>query len=283
MVWYCALERRFLSLVLIIAFSTINIFTPPKKLKRSWYRCDKRFHLDNILEMYNEEVNFGILLVSGSTSVCYKIVKTGKHIDGSAVSDISTRLQKRQRKGGQSALRYSRIRAEKENVYINKIVDMAITHYMSEDKTECHIVGLVIAGPASLKIKVSKHRLIRSYLGDKILKIVNIPTIDDTSVWTVYDMCRSEFANAEDREALEYISQLQDMIRNADQKLVYGIDNIMEQISMYMLQSLIIPKNTPEDIKRILKERAEYGCKIIEARPSLLNTLVVNCIGIKWY
>jgi len=43
-------------------FSVLNsdgaiLFEPPKKISKSFYVCDKRFHLDTILEMYKEEQN----------------------------------------------------------------------------------------------------------------------------------------------------------------------------------------------------------------------------------
>jgi peptide subunit release factor 1 (eRF1) len=60
--------------------------------------------------MYKDNTIFGIMLISGSTTHCYKVIKSGTYTDIQFINHKNVRLQKRQRKGGQSSQRIGRIR-----------------------------------------------------------------------------------------------------------------------------------------------------------------------------
>ncbi len=39
-------------------FSTI--FVPPNPVKQFYYRCDKKFHLDNLIKLYDHHDNYAL-------------------------------------------------------------------------------------------------------------------------------------------------------------------------------------------------------------------------------
>lgn len=271
---------------MIIIFNSYNgaiVIEPIKRLKKSFYLCDKRFHLDEILEMYMNESKYGIVLISGSKTICYNIVKSGTHIDANICTNIRVKLQKRQRKGGQSAARFGRIRQEKEKVYVNKVVDMILASYMNQSKTKCFIKGLIIAGPAFIKHSVRNHPTIIKYFGPNILKILNISSITDNTVWAVYNKCLEELSDAEDKVIIKQIKMIKDLVREVDSKLVYGYDQVLDKISNGMLKSVLIPSTLSKDKKELLQQKSVYGCQIYVSKPVYLNDIPVDIIGIKWY
>ena len=57
-------------------------------------------------------------------------------------------------RGGQSALRFARLRMEKRHNYVRKVAEVATQLYISNDKV--NIAGLILAGSADFKTELSQ-------------------------------------------------------------------------------------------------------------------------------
>lgn len=57
-------------------------------------------------------------------------------------------------RGGQSALRFARLRMEKRHNYVRKVAEVATQLYISNDKP--NIAGLILAGSADFKTELSQ-------------------------------------------------------------------------------------------------------------------------------
>jgi peptide chain release factor subunit 1 len=81
-------------------------------------------------------------------------------------------LPKKHARGGQSALRFSRIRDEKRHNYVRKVAELAVQHFISADKV--NVTGLILAGSADFKTDLSQSDMFDRRLASKIIKIVDI-------------------------------------------------------------------------------------------------------------
>jgi len=68
-------------------------------------------------------------------------------------------------RGGQSALRFARLRMEKRHNYVRKVAEVATQLYITNDKP--NIAGLILAGSADFKTELSQ-----SDMFDPVSKIV---------------------------------------------------------------------------------------------------------------
>ena len=57
-------------------------------------------------------------------------------------------------RGGQSALRFARLRMEKRHNYVRKVAEVAVQLFITNDKP--NIAGLVLAGSADFKTELSQ-------------------------------------------------------------------------------------------------------------------------------
>ena len=57
-------------------------------------------------------------------------------------------------RGGQSALRFARLRLEKRHNYVRKVAEVAVTLFISNDRS--NVAGLVLAGSADFKTELSQ-------------------------------------------------------------------------------------------------------------------------------
>lgn len=57
-------------------------------------------------------------------------------------------------RGGQSALRFARLRMEKRHNYVRKVAETAVQMYITNDKP--NVSGIVMAGSADFKTELSQ-------------------------------------------------------------------------------------------------------------------------------
>lgn len=65
------------------------------------------------------------------------------------VHKFSVDLPKKHGRGGQSALRFARLREEKRHNYVRKVAELAVQNYITNDKV--NVAGLILAGSADFK------------------------------------------------------------------------------------------------------------------------------------
>jgi peptide chain release factor subunit 1 len=88
------------------------------------------------------------------------------------IHKITVDLPKKHGRGGQSAVRFARLRLEKRQNYVRKVAELATSFFILNDKPI--ITGLVLAGSADFKSELSKSDLFDYRLRPLVLKIVDV-------------------------------------------------------------------------------------------------------------
>ncbi|MCQ6458666.1 hypothetical protein, partial [Vibrio parahaemolyticus] len=73
---------------------------------------------------------YGFIVIDGNGCLFATIQGDQKNIIGK----FSVDLPKKHGRGGQSAQRFGRIRLEKRHAYLKKCCEMAVTHFITDDK-----------------------------------------------------------------------------------------------------------------------------------------------------
>lgn len=263
--------------------SSILIF-PPKKIIKSYYRCDNRFHLDNILDMYNESfTNYGIVLVSGKEYRCYILSICNSCKEFKLIKSDIENLQKKQKKGGQSAPRISRIRTEKYNRYISKIADVIVETYMKNNHTTCIVEGLILAGPSLEKNDVFNNELIQQYFANKILCVTETAEINDGTIYYIYNKCSDYIASDIDKYEIKICKEVNDLISVASDLLYFG-DEVIKGIDEYKIKKVIHFSDLKDGFKENILNNKKYNFEVIEIK-NINNRHKLPCdlIGISYF
>jgi len=88
------------------------------------------------------------------------------------IHKFSVDLPKKHGRGGQSALRFARLRMEKRHNYVRKVAELAVQHFITDDKV--NVQGLVLAGSADFKTELNQSDLFDQRLVAKVIKIVDV-------------------------------------------------------------------------------------------------------------
>ena len=97
---------------------------------RSLYLCDIKFHTEALSELLESDQRFGFIVMDGNGSLFGTLAGNTREI----IHKFTVDLPKKHGRGGQSALRFSRLRDEKRHNYVRKVAELAVQHYITQDK-----------------------------------------------------------------------------------------------------------------------------------------------------
>lgn len=120
-------------------------FEPFKPINQSIYYCDNKFHTEPLSVLLDDDEKFGFIIVDGNGALFGIVQGNNREI----IQKISVELPKKHRKGGQSSVRFARLRDEKRHNYLRKVAELSNGHFISNDMP--NVAGLVLAGSAAFK------------------------------------------------------------------------------------------------------------------------------------
>jgi len=109
----------------------VNIdFEPFKPINTSLYLCDNKFHTEALQELLESDDKFGFIVMDGNGSLFGTLAGNTREI----LHKFSVDLPKKHGRGGQSALRFARLRLEKRHNYVRKVAETSTQMFISHDK-----------------------------------------------------------------------------------------------------------------------------------------------------
>jgi len=128
----------------------VNIdFEPFKPINTSLYLCDNKFHTEALHELLEDDDKFGFLVMDGNGCLFGTLQGNNREI----LHKFTVDLPKKHGRGGQSALRFARLRLEKRHNYVRKVAELAVQFFIADNKP--NVAGIVLAGSADFKTELS--------------------------------------------------------------------------------------------------------------------------------
>jgi eRF1 domain 2 len=147
----------------------VNIdFEPFKPINTSLYLCDNKFHTEALQELLESDAKYGFIIMDGNGSLYGTLAGNTRTV----LHKFSVDLPKKHGRGGQSALRFARLRLEKRHNYVRKVAETAVQMFITDGQRP-NVAGLVVAGSAEFKDK-----LVDSELFDARLKAIVLCVVD---------------------------------------------------------------------------------------------------------
>ena len=140
---------------------------PYKPLHANIYKCQPTFHTEPLEALLEDDEKFGFIIIDGNGILFATLQGSNKII----LQRMSVELPKKHGRGGQSAMRFARLRLEKRAAYVGKCCEMAVANFISDNVP--NVKGIVIGGSAQLKMEMQNDERF-----DKRLKEIIITTVD---------------------------------------------------------------------------------------------------------
>jgi len=125
----------------------VNIdFEPFKPINTSLYLCDNKFHTEALSALLADDNKFGFIIMDGNGALFGTLQGNTRDV----LHKFTVDLPKKHGRGGQSALRFARLRMEKRH----KVAEVATQLFITTDKP--NVAGLILAGSADFKTELSQ-------------------------------------------------------------------------------------------------------------------------------
>lgn len=255
-------------------YSEHLMFEPVVELKRKCYKCDKIFHLDDILRLYSRPVGkIGYAFVNGKDIKINMIESINmKNFKVQQIDSSSMKLIGKTRRGGQSALRYSRNRDAKRKDDVNKIADKILLNLFDFESHVSMVDILVLSGPSKLKVDISNVPEIKKYFNGKI----RIHTSEKDNINGINREFHGELVDISD----ERINKVRDVFIRNPEKLIIGDKELLEHIEMCNISEIYVKS---EKIEKKIRKRLLHEPNIIVIKNSKFLDDLGGKVGIKYY
>ncbi|KAI8639978.1 eukaryotic peptide chain release factor subunit 1 [Parasitella parasitica] len=218
----------------------VNIdFEPMKPINTSLYLCDNKFHVEALSELLEDDTKYGFIVMDGSGTLFGTLAGNTREV----IRKISVELPKKHGRGGQSALRFSRLREEARRNYIRKIAENAATIFITNDKVNC--AGLILAGSADLKNELNLSETFDGRLKSKVIKVVDVSYGFENGFNQAIALTSETLSNIKYMQEKKLIESYFDEISQDTGKYCFGIGDTLKALEMGAVESLIVWEKIP--------------------------------------
>ncbi len=127
------------------------IFEPIQPISRKLYVCDNRFHVEHLMERLIEKATFALLAIDSAKATIAQLKGDSVVIKKSTRSGAA----KKHRKGGQSSVRYARLREEAVLRFMRRVSDDLKQIFLEDENV--NLKGVIIGGPGQIKDQIVEH------------------------------------------------------------------------------------------------------------------------------
>jgi peptide chain release factor subunit 1 len=164
------------------------------------------------------------------------------------LAKLTVDLPNKHSRGGQSQLRYSRLREEARHNYIRKVAETAAGCFLKDDAV--NVQGLILAGSADLKTDLQASDLFGKRLQEKVLQVVDCEYGGENGFNQAVEASVSVLAGVKMVQEKQILKKYFDEIVLDTGKIAYGIVDTIKALELGAVQSILLYENFNMDLIR---------------------------------
>lgn len=209
-------------------FRPINVFA---------YKCQNNFYTEPLLSLLEDDDKFGFIVIDGNGVLFATLQGNTKEV----IQRMPVQLPKKHGRGGQSAVRFARLREEKRHLYIVKCCEMAKQHFISDDKP--NVRGIVIAGSADLKFVMQQSDHFEPRLKDRIITTVDVSYGFDQGFNQAISLAADSLTNVKFVQEKKVIGKFFEEIALDTGMITFGVQDTMKALELGALETMMLFEN----------------------------------------
>nr|CCA17256.1 PREDICTED: similar to eukaryotic release factor 1 CG5605PA putative [Albugo laibachii Nc14] len=218
----------------------VNIdFEPFKPINTSLYMCDNKFHTEALNELLQDNDRFGFIVMDGNGALYGTVAGNAREI----LHRFSVDLPKKHGRGGQSALRFARLRLEKRHNYVRKVAEIATQMFVSNDKP--NISNLVLAGSADFKNELNTSDMFDKRLQEIVVKVVDVSYGGENGFNQAIELAAETLSNVKFVQEKRLICKYMEEIAQDSGKYCFGVADTMRALELGAVETLILWEDLP--------------------------------------
>ena len=234
----------------------VNIdFEPFKPINTSLYLCDNKFHTEALSALLADDNKFGFIVMDGNGALFGTLCGNTRDV----LHKFTVDLPKKHGRGGQSALRFARLRLEKRHNYVRKVAETAVQLFITQDRP--NIEGMILAGSADFKTELSQSDMFDQRLQSRVLKVVDVSYGGENGFNQAIELSAEVLSNVKFIQEKKLIGRYFDEISQDTGKYCFGVDDTLKALEMGAIETLIVWENI--DVTRFSLNNHAKGEEIV--------------------
>ena len=216
----------------------VNIdFEPFKPINTSLYLCDNKFHTEPLQALLADDNKFGFIVMDGNGALFGTLSGNAREV----LHKFTVDLPKKHGRGGQSAMRFARLRLEKRHNYLRKVAETAVQLFIVNDRP--NVTGLIIAGSADFKTELSQSDMFDPRLQSIVLKVVDVSYGGENGFNQAIELSSEVLANVKFIQEKKLINRYFDEISQDTGKYCFSVQDTLKALEMGAVETLIVWEN----------------------------------------
>jgi peptide chain release factor subunit 1 len=214
--------------------------SPPQPVESFRYHCDSAFLTEPLEEMLADKGLFGLIVLDRREANVGWL--KGKRIE--PVKSASSLVPGKQRKGGQSAQRFARLRLEAIDNFYQEVAGMA-DDLMVPKRHE--LDGILVGGPSPTKDEFLDGGYLHHELQDKVVGKFDVSYTDESGLGDLVDAAQDVLA---DQEVMKDKSQMEEFFEKLHRgnEATYGFEPTRKNLVMGSVDRLLLSEDLRSDV-----------------------------------
>eukprot|EP00428_Durinskia_dybowskii_P063794 CAMPEP_0170374160 /NCGR_PEP_ID=MMETSP0117_2-20130122/10453_1 /TAXON_ID=400756 /ORGANISM="Durinskia baltica, Strain CSIRO CS-38" /LENGTH=452 /DNA_ID=CAMNT_0010629097 /DNA_START=122 /DNA_END=1480 /DNA_ORIENTATION=+ len=230
----------------------VNIdFEPFRPINTSLYLCDNKFHTEALNELLEDDDIFGFIVMDGNGSLYATLQGNTRTV----LHKFTVDLPKKHGRGGQSALRFARLRLEKRHNYVRKVAELAVNYFITDNKA--NVTGLILAGSADFKEVLLNSDLFDPRLAKIVLRTVDVSYGMDPGFNQAIELAHECLSNVKLVQEKRLLQKYMDEISQDTGKYCFMVQDTLHALEMSAVETLIVWENLA--VNRLLVRNVTTG------------------------
>lgn len=209
-------------------------FEPFRPMNQTLYNCGPWFDTSPLASLMGDDKRFGFVIVDGNGALFAILQGNNTEI----LQKISVDLPKKHRKGGQSSVRFARLREESRHNYIRKVAELTNKYFIKDDKP--NIAGIVFAGNADFKTVLSETDLLDKRLKPAILAVLDVSYGGENGLNEAITLAAESLTNVKFVAEKKLISKFFGELAQDTGMIAFGIDDTLKAMDAGALDTLML-------------------------------------------
>jgi peptide chain release factor subunit 1 len=214
--------------------------SPPQPIESFRYHCDSDFLTEPLEEMLGDKGLFGLIVLDRREANVGWL--KGKRVE--PVKSATSLVPGKQRKGGQSAQRFARLRLEAIDNFYQEVAGMADDLFVDQRH---EMDGILVGGPSPTKDEFLDGDYLHHELGDLVLGKFDVSYTDESGLYDLVDAAQDildEYEVMQDKSEMEeFFKELHD-----GDLATYGFEATRENLVMGAVDRLLISEDMRRDV-----------------------------------
>ncbi|MDY6817593.1 MAG: peptide chain release factor aRF-1 [Halobacteriales archaeon] len=242
---------------------------PPQPIQSFRYHCDAQFLTEPLEEMLADKGLYGLIVLDRREANIGWL--RGKRVE--PVKSTTSLVPGKQRKGGQSAQRFARLRLEAIDNFYQEVAEMANDLFVPERH---ELDGILVGGPSPTKDEFLDGDYLHHELQEKVLGKFDISYTDESGLYDLVDAAQDALADAELMEDKRLMERFFEELHDGD-LATYGFEPTRQNLVMGSVETLLLSEDLREDVVTYTCPNGHEEREVIGRREEIAEHECTEC------